>query len=216
MTGLGLWVHGASRPDNTTLPTHRKTRPKGAIPSHETLDTVNRHVTNDTLLTGLPPLVGHALRWLVLGSFPSAASLAAAAYYAHPRNAFWPIMGALFGFDPALPYAERAARLTAAGVAVWDVIAHCHRPGSSRDEAIVPESIVTNDVAGLLAAHSTITRIVTNGTLATRLFRRQVWAMLPQEVRARLVHASAPSTSPAHATKDLAEKIARWRQALVD
>ena len=61
---------------------------------------------------------------LVLGSMPGAASLARTEYYGHPRNAFWPIMGALFGAGPELPYAERTARLTAAGVQcelhLWD------------------------------------------------------------------------------------------------
>jgi len=49
--------------------------------------------------------------------------------YAHPRNAFWRIMGQLFGAGPSLPYEERTACLPPAGVALWDVLQTCVRPG---------------------------------------------------------------------------------------
>jgi TDG/mug DNA glycosylase family protein len=56
--------------------------------------------------------------------------LKAGQYYAHSRNAFWPIMGELFGAGPSLPYLERVARLQSAGVALWDSLQACVRPGS--------------------------------------------------------------------------------------
>ena len=99
-----------------------------------------------TAVCSFPPAFRTDARVLILGSMPGEASLAAGRYYAHPRNAFWPIMGALFGAGAELPYDQRLARLNAAGVALWDVIARCRRPGSL-DSAI--EDSVPNDLASL-------------------------------------------------------------------
>jgi TDG/mug DNA glycosylase family protein len=146
-------------------------------------------------------------RVLVLGSMPGEASLAAAEYYAHPRNAFWPIMGALFGASPGLPYAERLQGLTAAGVALWDVIGTCTRIGSL-DSAIAPDSVEANDFAALFAACPHIGHVFFNGAAAETAFRRHVRRQiaLPGLRFTRL-----PSTSPAHAARAFAAKLAAWQ-----
>ena len=46
-----------------------------------------------------PPIVGNQAKILILGSMPGEASLAAKQYYAHRRNAFWPIMAQLLHID---------------------------------------------------------------------------------------------------------------------
>ncbi|MCX7946602.1 MAG: DNA-deoxyinosine glycosylase [Hydrogenophilus sp.] len=166
------------------------------------------------LLRGFPPVSPSSPHTLILGSFPSPASLTAGAYYAHPRNAFWPIMGAIFGFDPQSPYPERIEALTRAGIALWDTIGACIRPGS-RDDAIDLSSVIPNPVASFILAHPTLTRIVTNGTLATRLFRRFVWVHLPIELRTQLRLLPLPSTSPAHALRSYPQKLHLWRAALL-
>src|SRR5882672_4404695 len=83
-----------------------------------------------TALIAFPPVAAPDARVLVLGSMPGEASLAARRYYAYRHNAFWPIMGRLFGAGPDLRYRERLARLKHAGIALWDVLASCRREGS--------------------------------------------------------------------------------------
>ncbi len=161
---------------------------------------------------GFAPVVGGTPRVLVLGSLPGAASLAAGQYYAHPRNAFWMIMGEIAGAAPALPYAERCARLVACGIALWDVCAAARRPGSL-DSAIEPASVEPNDFAGLLAAHPCIGHVAFNGAKAAELYRRLVQPSLAG-APGRLPQIVLPSTSPAHAGRSFASKLEAWCAAL--
>ena len=112
-----------------------------------------------------PPLCGPRARILILGSMPGRASLAAQQYYAHPRNAFWPIIEAALGIDRDLPYAQRCRQLIAKDIAVWDVLQSCFRPGSL-DADIDPASIMPNDFATFFADHS---HILTPMSFPTRI-----------------------------------------------
>jgi hypoxanthine-DNA glycosylase len=155
------------------------------------------------LLQGFPPVVDDDARVLILGSFPSALSLAAHQYYANPRNAFWPITGELFGFEPTAPYEKRLAALRSHGIALWDVLHRCRRAGSA-DSAIDPKSLVVNDFAQLFADYPGIVRVYFNGAKAAELYRRLAGAV------ERVDYRRLPSTSPAHAVPADA-KLAAWQ-----
>lgn len=164
------------------------------------------------LLTGLAPVHDGAARVLVLGSMPGARSLAAQAYYAHPRNAFWPIIEALFGISCELAYAQRLDGLRARRVALWDVIGQCRRRGSL-DQKVEPGSIVANDFSRLFGACPSIERVLFNGRLAEQSFERYVLPDLPERF-AGIERMRLPSTSPAHAAMRLEQKRAAWARAL--
>ena len=149
-------------------------------------------------------------RVLVLGSMPGQASLDAGSYYAHPRNAFWRIVGEIHGFSANLPYPVRVQALLDARVAVWDVLGACVRPGSL-DSSI--EAAEANDLAGFLAEHPGIQRIVFNGAAAETLFRQHVLPGLDASAQ-RIPRVRLPSTSPAHASQSLAAKQSAWATGL--
>ena len=138
---------------------------------------------------------------------PGVASLHAQQYYAHPRNTFWRLTGELFGFDPSAPYDDRVGALSAAGVAVWDVLQSCRRVGSL-DSAVERESMVANDFGTLLAAYPTITHVCFNGAAAQTNYRRLV--DVDRDVDRELRYSRLPSTSPAH-TVGFEAKLAAWR-----
>jgi hypoxanthine-DNA glycosylase len=155
------------------------------------------------MLRGFPPMIDELAEVLILGSFPSAQSLTAHQYYANPRNAFWPITGELFGFDPGAPYETRLAALRSHRVALWDVLRACRRVGSA-DSAIDPKSLVVNDFAALFVRYPSITRVYFNGAKAAELYRRLA-------AQSDLVHYQRlPSTSPAHVMPPGA-KLAAWQ-----
>ena len=154
-----------------------------------------------------PPIASPDARILILGSMPGRASLAAGQYYAHPRNAFWPIMGCLLDFDASRDYPARVDALKVGGIAVWDILDSCHRPGSL-DSAIADDSLVANDLPGFLATHAEIHHVFFNGAKAESCFRRHIKLTMaePQNGFARL-----PSTSPAHAGLSFERKLEAWR-----
>lgn len=155
------------------------------------------------------PVVSPGSRVLVLGSMPGVASLVAQQYYAHPRNAFWPIMQAVLGIDAGAPYPQRIAQLRDSSVALWDVAGCCVRPGSL-DSAIDPASVIPNDFAALLREASQIRALFFNGQSVAQLFRRHAWPRY-RDVVGGLPHIVLPSTSPANARLDLAAKVQAWR-----
>ena len=152
-------------------------------------------------LEGLAPVVDADTRLVVLGSFPGVASLQAQQYYGHPRNHFWPILGALWGLDlMPLAYPQRLAAARAHGLGIWDVYAHCEREGSL-DTAIRRAQL--NDLAGLRRLAPRLEGIAHNGGESARAMRATGALGLPVY---RL-----PSTSPANASWSFERKLAAWR-----
>ncbi len=159
------------------------------------------------LVRSFPPIARRDAEVLILGSMPGEASLAAGRYYAHPRNAFWPIMAALLGFAPDAPYARRVRALKEARIALWDVLHSCRRRGSL-DADIAREDLAANDFAAFFRSHARIRRVVFNGAAAEQCFRRHVEPGL--KLRG-IAYARLPSTSPAHAALSFDAKREAWR-----
>jgi len=159
-------------------------------------------------ISGFEPVIGIRPRILILGSMPGVASLRAREYYAQSRNAFWPIMGELFGAHFALPYRQRLEVLKNSRIALWDVLESCVRPGSL-DSAIDVRSVVANDFRRVFADHPTIRRVFFNGKKAAGMYRRYVSAV-PEGASRDIALNTLPSTSPAHAAMSFAAKLAAW------
>jgi hypoxanthine-DNA glycosylase len=156
------------------------------------------------MLRGLPPVADHRSRVLILGTFPSELSLAAQQYYANPRNQFWSITAAIFGFDRQEPYESRIAALQAHGIALWDVVHQCRRKGSL-DSNIDPKGLVANDFHTFFGEHPAIRRVYFAIAKAESIYSRHA------SVEPRIDYHRLPSTSTANARMSLADKLDAWR-----
>jgi double-stranded uracil-DNA glycosylase len=164
-----------------------------------------------TRVHSFPPIAHPGALTLILGTMPGAASLAARQYYAHPRNLFWTVIGAMLGFAAGAPYAVRTAHLIKADIAVWDVLKSCTRPGSL-DSDIAPASMIANDFERFFANHPQIERVFFNGAGAATVYRTRVLRTLSTPPRVEYVR--LPSTSPANASISAAAKAKAWRVVL--
>lgn len=156
------------------------------------------------------PIAGRQAKILILGSMPGQASLTAGQYYAHQRNAFWPILSAWLQLHPDANYVARVAALQSSPIALWDVLKSCKRTGSL-DTGIEVGSEIVNDFQSFFATQPALTHIFFNGSKAEACFRRYIVASCDTSIF-KLIR--LPSTSPAHARLSLEEKRSVWHTAL--
>jgi len=154
-------------------------------------------------LHGFPPVVDRRIRALVLGSFPSARSLAKGQYYGHPQNQFWQLVGRVIDVPlQDMRYHDRLDVLLANRIGLWDVIGACEREGSL-DRAI--RNAAHNAFEDVLGVASCLRRICFNGKTAA--------ALAPWFADRGYATFILPSSSPAN-TVPFATKLRAWRRAL--
>jgi len=171
---------------------------------------------------------------IILGTMPGVASLGAHQYYAHKRNALWPIVIAGIKNVPVdyalhgqYSYEQKIMLLKQAGFGLWDVLAECERAGSL-DSRIQAETVIVNDFSVLIDRCSRLSALVFNGKTAHRLFFRHVKPQLEGlnysvdnhaiksivDNRVSISLCTMPSTSPAMASITLEQKSAQWQTVL--
>ena len=154
---------------------------------------------------GFAPVWRADARMLILGSMPSVESLHQSFYYAHPRNAFWPMMAEILGEASPETIEDKKAMLLRHRIALWDTVRSCQRQGSL-DSAV--RSAEANDFECLYRSCPEIRHVFFNGAAAQQLYRRLV-----RREDARFVFKRLPSTRPA-STMKYELKRAAWEQAL--
>ena len=140
---------------------------------------------------------------LIVGSMPGVKSLADAQYYAHPRNAFWPILFDVFGAEPTADYEAKKELIRANGLALWDAAGVCEREGSLDSNM---RDVVYNDFASLYARCPHIHTVLCNGAAAHSLFVKSGFAGDRRVLR-------MPSTSPAY-TMAYEKKLSIWKETI--
>ena len=150
-----------------------------------------------------PPILDHNTRVLFLGSFPSIASFEQAFYYAHSRNAFWPIIESIFDVHLESNEAKRLFCLNK-GIGLWDVISSCERSNSSDTNL---KNCIPNDFVKLLREYPNIQALAFTGKKSHDLFMKFFKDLSVEKVL-------LPSTSPAHAAMKKEEKEKMYKEFL--
>ena len=158
------------------------------------------------MLNSFEPVVNHETTTLIIGTMPGVASLNAQEYYANKRNAFWTLVFDILGeHQTEMSYSERLHVLLKHHIGLWDSLAACEREGSL-DSNIRKE--IPNDFPSLFLQYTSINRLLFNGQSSYRFF---VHAYGVPKVMDYYI---LPSSSPANAMKNYAEKKLVWQEAL--
>ena len=149
------------------------------------------------------PVVRPDTRLLLLGSLPGAASLARGRYYAHPRNQFWRLAGAVIDLDLAeRPYEDRLETLLDAGIGLWDTVAAARRKGSLDADIRLHAA---SDLRAMALGLPALRAIGFNGGTASRIGRDQLGSGQDFDL------IDLPSSSPAY-TLPFETKREAWRR----
>lgn len=162
-------------------------------------------------VTSFAPQTAADTHIVLLGSMPGVKSLQAQQYYAHPRNAFWPIICQLLTLASDADYVQRLAALNHAGISLWDVLSDCRRPGSL-DSAIDRQTEVPNNMAAWFEQMPNLRVVGLNGGAAWQKYQR--YMVKPGLHPAHVELVKLPSTSPAYAAMPEQRKAQLWHAAL--
>lgn len=149
------------------------------------------------------------MRALILGSFPSIASLRAQQYYAHPQNWFWRVLERCGVIESAAaPYPARAGQLRRIGLGVWDLYAEVRREGSGDDRI---RDAAANRIDLLLHERGPCP-ILLNGR------RGREWKRCFPALDAPITPLPSTSPRPLHwnSEESRAAAVEEWRAALSD
>jgi len=156
----------------------------------------------DDLKRSFPPVTDTGTQVLILGSLPGEESLARGRYYAHPRNQFWRLIGAVAGLDlEPLGYEARLEALLSRGIGLWDTVRTATRRGSLDGNI---RGIEPNALAALVETLPKLRAVGFNGGKSAALGMSQI------AERDRLALVPLPSSSPAY-TLAFEAKLAAWR-----
>ena len=156
----GRWIIHKSTDDKQTSRTPNTPNQRTKVASGE------KNGTNEK--TGLEPWIGENPKVLILGTLPGDESLAKHTYYANSRNAFWKIMRCLLNGNND---ADNRDFITSNGIALWDCVHTAERKGSL-DSAFNNDTIVPNNIKGLIDKYPTINTIVFNGKRAEKYYKK--------------------------------------------
>jgi len=164
---------------------------------------IKKRDMNKMLQHPFPPITYKDSKILILGSFPSIDSFEKSFYYAHSRNQFWKILSKLSAY-PINNRDQKMWLLKQSKIALWDMVASCHRE-NSLDSSL--EDIEVNNIADFLEKHPTIEKVAFTGRLAERLFKMHFDYLEIESVY-------LPSPSSAYAKINFEQKLEKYRELL--
>lgn len=164
-------------------------------------NTLTVPITSSPLLRSFKPIADENARVLILGSMPGPEALRKQQYYGFEGNHFWAIIPQLLDVERPARYEDRIALVKSRGIALWDVLQSCIRPGAL-DSAIRDPK--TNKIPELLKKYRQIQAVFVNGRYAHGMFIKHFGNKIDRP------HFYLPSTSPANAAMPLQIKVQHW------